>query len=211
MLHNHSAWDNLHNNHYRHFGLLCGIHQNILVWMKVCQSTDWFESWVVLVEALCTGSLDLGKLDSGCRICHTTALLCSCMKHLDNKPVLLDPRVEAGTEDQDTALCHLGILHNCHNRHHTSAPVRVEVHNCGCCLQQKVVEVVLLELVGRCLQVPVLDVLEGRQRQERDGQHLLQEAPVVELNTGLGEAVLHLQAQEEHLLEPVLQPEDLNL
>lgn len=84
-----------------------------------------------------------------------------------------------------------------------------EVHNHGCCLQQKVVEVVLSEAVGRRLEVPVLEVLEGMQSQDRGGQHFLQEAPVVELNTGLGEVVLHSQGREEHLLDSVVQPEDL--
>lgn len=52
-----------------------------LTWMKVCQSTDWFWSWAALAEALCTGNLDHGRLDSAPHIFHTKHLLYSCTDH----------------------------------------------------------------------------------------------------------------------------------
>lgn len=133
--------------------------------MRVCQSTDWFESWVVQAAVLDTGSLDLDKLDLGRHIGRTTDLLCSCTKHLDNKLVPSDPRGDAGTEKEGTVPCRPGILHSCRNSRHTPGPVVEQVRNHGCCLQQKAAEEVLSELVGRHPEVPVLGAQGGKRRQ----------------------------------------------
>lgn len=46
-------------------------------------------------------------------------------------------------------------------------------------------------------------------KEEPAGPYFQRRAPVVELNTGLGEVVLHSRGQKERLLSPVVQLEDL--
>lgn len=116
--------------------------------------------------------------------------------------------MEVGTVQEDTALCYPGILHNYHNSHHTSALALEEgAHSLAGCLQRRVVGVALRELAGMLLEVLVLEALEGMQPKEEE--HYLQEAPVVELDTGHWRAVLHSPEQEEHHFVPAVQPENL--
>lgn len=117
--------------------------------------------------------------------------------------------MEVGTGQEDKVLCHPGILHSYHNSLHTFALALQELaHSHAGCLQKRVVEAALQELAERPLEELAPEVLEGIQRQEEE-HSLQQAAPVLEMDTGQGEVVLHSLEQEEHHFVPVVQLENL--
>lgn len=140
-------------------------------------------------------------------ICRTKDLLCSCMSHQGNIAVLWGPQVEVGTGQEDMVLCHLGNLHSyLHNSFHTL--VQEEVHNPVGSQKRRGVEVVLLEEPEEHLEVQAPEALEDMLHQEEEEVHPLQQAPVLDLNTGLGKVVLHSQEQEEDHFVLVVKPEN---
>ena len=106
-------------------------------------------------------------------------------------------------------LCYPGILRSYHSNLHISALALQEgAHNSAGCPQRRVVEVALQELAGRPLEELAPEALEGMQLQKEE-HSLQQAAPVLEMDTGPGEVVLHSLGQEEHHFVPALQPENL--
>lgn len=62
-LYNHSSWGNLHNSHYRHFGLLCGNRQNSLVYGNKQTKGDINRSDTSIIINLLKKVMDAGMTE----------------------------------------------------------------------------------------------------------------------------------------------------